>query len=102
MTAAEQIKLAKAMGWKWVFGSGANGYWVAPGGMKTDWIVVDDRHALLPDPETDANADYAVLVWFGDQEDSQQRENFLEVVYDIRLAEYKIGDIARAALRELS
>ena len=87
----DRIKLAEAMGWmttaagQWFYGPDhLSGYQDNP-----------------PDPFTDANDDYAVLRWFAEQEDSQQREGFLEIIYDIRLTDYVIGDYARAALKVL-
>jgi len=53
----------------------------------------------LPDPFTDANDDVAILNFYGDAEDSPERERFLEILYGQQMLDYKIGDYARAALK---
>ncbi len=97
----DRIKLAEAMGWIHETGGGR------------DWYHPSDNRSRcfanqLPDPETDANDDYAVLEWMRDFADADEPKllraeralNQLQAdaMRDWALG-YEIGDYARAALR---
>ena len=109
MNDKDRIKLAEAMGWKRVttredFERGQPPRWQDPEtGTKGNFFP------NLPDPEHDANDDYAVLEWM---RDDSRRMGFpryvgaLSDVMDNRIANshsanYQIGDYARAALKVL-
>jgi len=55
------------------------------------------------DPFTDANDDYAVLEWLREKNDSPHEYLISQLDYGTRRYkwDYKIGDYARAALKEL-
>ena len=96
----DRIKLAEAMGWK---AETHDGIW--------SWFNRSNDKAFcdLPDPFTDANADYAVLEWMRkfEQQDMPEFEDggaiawekFLRVMASRYSAKYRIGDNARAALK---
>jgi len=92
----DRIKLAEAMGWH-----------RADDDVTVDfiggWCPKEQFHygCACPDPFTDANDDVAILNFYGDAEDSPERERFLEILYGQQMLDYKIGDYARAALRVL-
>ncbi len=106
---SDRIKLAEAMGWRqfneWIWLEPTVSMKFAEGlfrrGQHIQWSTEDD----LPDPENDANDDYAVLEWMRIEFTSDQIGLAL-----LRLGEnaggpislskyYQIGDYARAALK---
>jgi hypothetical protein len=99
-----RIKIAEAMGWvfKEVVHTGFSGrqvtrkQWFTPLGVTYSGI-------RLPDPFTDANADYDVLEFMRNQGRGLYDEycNALAVVLDNDHFNYAIGDYARAALVEI-
>lgn len=111
MTDDDIIRLAEAMGWRRIEFTSAFGsrwYWAAP---------AQELHDTLPDPRTDANADYAVLEWMrkpalsddcSDIEWKRWRE-FVTEMHSVGTLDrpgiysgqtiYTIGDYARAALK---
>ena len=94
MTDKDRTRLAEAMGYKLCRTHGLQGqqYWSIPGGGGT---------TELPDPFTDANADYAVLEWMRDKF-GEPSIGFAEFADYLALAEsYRVGDYARAALAVL-
>ena len=91
------IKLALAMGWthEQMRENLYRTCWKSPQG--DDWVFPSD----LPDPFTDANADYAVLEWMRN-EGKGRYDNFcnaLAIILDNDHFNYKIGHYARAALK---
>ena len=95
MSRDSRIKLAEAMGWEWQQSSDPLiGRW-SFGGMTHDYGL---WHHYIPDPENDANDDYAVLEWM-----RKEREGF-STCYLLTTRtrwSYQIGDYARAALEVL-
>ena len=109
-----RIKLAEAMGWEWdesIRPRDFEGYpgwccWVKPDGDK--WFAAD----AMPDPENDANDDYAVLEWVRKQIFSKRMQfsaKLGEILQNIENEDYSVawpdaviryqtGDYARAAL----
>ena len=87
----DRIRLAEAMGWM-VVGGYVIPHAVAPG---------EAIEREIPDPFTDANDDYAVLMWVDDNwpRGSNQFLRFTELLNLAWL--YQIGDYARAALKVL-
>ena len=95
-----RIKLAEAMGWKWDTSMRPRDFegfpdwqcWIKPDGDK--WF----GSGRMPDPETDANDDYAVLEWMRTmpfENGDWQRINPI----DLPMTNYRIGDYARTALK---
>ncbi len=98
----DRIKLAEAMGWtlKRQVRRGFGGQpierkvWHNPEGVTYQGIK-------LPDPEDDANDDYAVLEWMRDAKWSMCNDRSFYYLGKLQ-SEYKIGNYARAALKKLS
>ncbi len=110
----DRIKLAEAMGWEFHKGTVGKNYWCL---SSPDAGYADKYHSSwkkppgqdwqcelcgcgddIPDPENDANDDYAVLEWMR----SLGKSIDLRMRPDGKLfmaANYKIGDYARAALK---
>lgn len=80
----QRVLLAEAMGWT----SNVPDVWWPPGNKR--W------RKAPPDPENDANDDYAVLEWIRSQHFVTYLTAHLEHEYT---QDYKIGDYARAALK---
>ena len=103
----DRIKLSEAMGYT----TCSDGLW--DGGIRLNGT---GPIRLLPDPEHDANDDYAVLEWMRETYDVPRGTcgsaikglvfvNFREALYqlqDMYVDGYKIGDYARAALKVIS
>jgi len=110
----DRIKLAEAMGWKHTAPS--------EGGI-TDkklwhWEIRDPDKRIawypheLPDPENDANDDYAVLEWMRQTYEHNSKERMLFGIYlaeqfgvtkeKLNFLNYQIGDYARAALKVIN
>ena len=96
----DRIKLAEAMGWKCHYDASYE-------------CIGGHVGCNPPDPENDANDDYAVLEWArsGHRDDGKQyltSDQFVE--FDLALemdapkylCDYETGDFARAALKALS
>ena len=96
---SDRIKLAEAMGWKPtssytnVAGEVDVTRWRTPDG------VMGQRIEDLPDPENDANDDYAVLEWMRGAEVNGE---FFTVLKSESMWAYEIGDYARAALKVIA
>jgi len=103
MMMSDRIKLAEAMGWKpmssYTNVAGEVTRWRTPDGAMGQRI--DD----LPDPENDANDDYAVLEWMRAIEEEGLDRDLLHMQFASQLVhqyEYQIGDYARAALKVIA
>ena len=108
----DRIRLAEAMGWEWQptvdQPNNPKGQWLSP---EKGWLERSLKDELLPDPESDANDDYAVLEWMRERcglylpdgeytrEQAQEWKRFISFLDDPGL--YEIGDNARAALKVL-
>jgi hypothetical protein len=106
-----RIKLAKAMGWT----NFAKRDGVSDGGrcrqimgkspsrLSGEYSTDAGNFDLLPDPESDANDDYAVLEWMRSLEKTNIHSNYkIYIDFACMLSPgpaYKIGDYARAALK---
>jgi len=94
----DRIKLAEAMGW--VLQKGVNqSLWIPPENYNGARIY------QLPDPENDANDDYAVLEW-AKKQDEEFWGKFCVALTDVvgnyaYLWEYHVGYFASAVLRVL-
>ncbi len=89
----DRIRLAEAMGWFKDYDD------------PNVWHELGDNPdgpcKVLPDPENDANDDYAVLEWM--RKDITTKEfNEFRVMTEWPVYRYQIGDYARAALKVLS
>jgi len=102
----DRIKLAEAMLPDFVFAQNTNGEWLMC--HDDDWGN-DSRIRNVPDPFTDANDDYAVLLWMrtitGRYEPERQEIPKINWKLFCRClcsrGMYEIGDYARAALKVL-
>ena len=114
----DRIKLAEAMGWKRINHEDM-AWWPAPYVIERikkehpeviafDYVGLDQ----LPDPENDANDDYAVLEWARERWRGEtlasfwkDKEQWTAFVFRLNLTwmddgeNYKIGDYARALLK---
>ena len=109
----DRIKLvAEAMGWTRIESIDGRTYYGLPPGCKIDAESIlgwTDACLALPDPENDANDDYAVLEWARTQPkewkwlymDEYFAGRLARNELDHRLPVYQIGDYFRAALRAL-
>ncbi len=120
MSNETRIKLAEARGWRRV-AEGENAWWPAPyvveeikrkypDALAIDYVGIDS----LPDPENDANDDYAVLKWARENLTPRQFVKFSENIANLLIGlekkkpfdalcislttEYQIGFYAKAAL----
>ena len=93
----DRIKLAEAMGW--THDEIDENCWHSPDDdPKGPWTDT----AYLPDPETDANDDYAVLEWMhADSTDFGTSQRFMKHL-QFQAHQYRVGDYARAALKVIS
>ena len=101
MTDAEkQIKLAGAMGWRKNVPPEAAGWWTHD--------ATKQHRVGPPDPENDANDDYAVLKWA--RSDTERFSDFKDAMYELGgnmrtkswVWQYELGDYARAALKVIA
>ena len=95
-----RIKLAEAMGW-WDIEKHRSGQFLGRKGEILSSGLKPPR-VEIPDPENDANDDYAVLEWM--RKTYQPNSIYNKVAYDFahslsEPASYQIGDYARAALK---
>ena len=102
---SDRIKLAEARGWT---KSRQPDWWIPPGYKWGDGLSAPTHK--LPDPENDANDDYAVLEWarkeWRDKATNKKKYgpgfSFKWYTFRERLGSntmYQIGDYARAALK---
>jgi len=105
MNNEDRIFLAEKMGWlRWEHPNRTHLAWTHPDTDKPAALECD-----LPDPEHDANDDYAVLEWMRKRRDSLLARDadvwrkFMAVIHDMAFCTslYQIGDYARAALEVL-
>ena len=103
----DRIKLAEAMGYK-PYPDADTPCWWSPDGLTIHPLTDEFPHLPpLPDPEHDANDDYAVLEWMREKglQDANTWTKFVDTLNDfpemgLKVA-YQIGDYARAALRAI-
>jgi len=101
MNTDDRITLAEAMGWTQITkrrlaSRSLNKRWLtgrSPDQKTERWGVKQ-----IPDPENDANDDYAVLEWINSHTSFSFREPYWNAMTH-RIWSYKIGDYARAALK---
>jgi len=94
----DRIKLAEAMGWKII----SHDFPEGPMTRTVDGVV--QIRKLPPDPENNANDDYAVLEWMRDKFFEGGILRYGEWTKAINSVipysrDYRIGDYARAALK---
>jgi hypothetical protein len=92
----DQVKLAKAMGWRENVYPESAGWWTHD--------ELDLHRVGPPTPLTDANDDYAVLEWAREQGTKfivLFRRQFFEM-HRTHPWDYAIGDYARAVLRVIN
>ncbi len=101
MNDKDRIILAKAMGWRENVPPEAAGWWTL--GKKTRSLANQKCRVGPPNPEKDANDDYAVLEYFR-QQDEPIRTDFMYAMATIGdyALDYKIGNYARAALKVIN
>ena len=101
MNEKARIGLAEAMGWTRAMSHGKpqNG-WCPPNLEYKIWLTAEE----LPNPFTDANDDYAVLEWMRKQKSTASDDTFLATFNALLgyMADYEIGDYARAACAVLN
>ncbi len=93
MTAAEQIKLAEALGWTPLTGKRV-GWWMPPGVPESTqcWVSANE----LPDPETDANDCEALIQWLTECDSGYQVEvtfNFSSIGHFVKLRSVAAGTV---------
>ena len=99
MSDQDRIKLAEAMGWR------RTPCECVDGGQRHGWESPDKtlfrKTNELPDPENDANDDYAVLEWLRAEDNKPWPYMLSQLDYGTRRYkwDYQIGDYARAALK---
>ena len=101
----DRIKLAEWMGWELVEHCGTE-RWIAPGSLGFTGYLNEPAF----DPFTDANDDYAVLEFIRTSENEPQFTNFRDALRAMTdelgahryVWSYRIGDIARAALKVIN
>lgn len=97
-----KIKLAEAMGWR--VEDKDRIYIPATDGMtngRYGYLPHMSVGALIPDPFTDANDDYAVLKWMRSDMDMEPTHHEWIILFNINGNNYQIGDYARAACKVL-
>ena len=110
----DRIKLAEAMGWKprppsetqYDSYTWASPYW-KDGKQLAEYPRAGYSFCFewqLPDPENDANDDYAVLEWMRKPDKDgcwtgPNADDFIKLIDNGHPEDYKIGDYARAALK---
>ena len=104
MNTDNRIRMAEAMGWKEHHGIGDYPRTWRLQGPGLAWT--ERKLDELPDPENDANDDYAVLEWMRRSDDDgcwtgPNADDFIRLINNGHSEDYKIGDYARAALKVL-
>ena len=110
----DRIKLAEALGWT-PLDLKLTGWWMPPGvTLETHDFHIERKHEDdLPDPFTDANDDYEVLVWartahiedtmvwvrMSDELTTEWMDR--DEYHEFHPTAYQVGDYARAALKVL-
>ncbi len=100
----DRIKLAEAMGWKFEEVDHEYRYcYKRPDGHRDAFRIKEAYDTVIPDPENDANDDYAVLEWARDYTELTPLGSvswpILDVMGGALQINYQIGDYARAALK---
>ena len=98
-----RIKLAEAMGWTKAKPYRDGIYGLPPGARAGDDALWLEFCLNIPNPETDANDDYAVLEWMQNDENKLAADHWGEFQNEMNFGvwEYRVGDIARAACKVL-